>query len=568
EVRAAARVAAEGLQQILDEAARRVAEIEAAKKEWTEEKARWKESRAALKKEADAKAVEPTFAEAQQTIDSALKLLSGTATPLVDFQRKVVEVQSAAQALVESADVLLQEMKGDVLRRSRPSLLSPRFYAQFDAALVRDLAASFSSLTLPASAFFAAKGWIALLQLLSSVVLAYAIRRHASGSKVSERWRFLVRRPYAAGFFGGGTLPMFLYGDMPSIWRLGLMAVIAVAAARLAAGLIQLQWRRRLVYLLTGVLLVEQFLGLIGIPTPLFRLFVAVVGLAGSVLCWWRSRENQRRGASLAYISGLRLGSAVLAAVFIAELGGYSGLGIHLLEASLKTTFTLIFARMLATLARGGLEFLVEHPFARRSSILRRHAHVLLRRTGVVIDVAVAFLALAAILQVWRFYDSVPHAMASIFAFGFTAGETRVTVGLVVAALVVLYGALLVSWLVQRTLDEEVYPRRGVEHGVRISVNHLIEYAFAVVGFLVALSVLGIGVERFAILAGAFGIGIGFGLQNIVNNFVSGLILLFERPIKVGDVVQVDGEWGQIRKVGLRATVVETFDQSEMIVPN
>jgi small-conductance mechanosensitive channel len=74
--------------------------------------------------------------------------------------------------------------------------------------------------------------------------------------------------------------------------------------------------------------------------------------------------------------------------------------------------------------------------------------------------------------------------------------------------------------------------------------------------------------KHFAVLAGAFGIGIGFGLQNIVNNFVSGLILLFERPVKVGDVVVLSGQWGNVRKIGLRSTVVETFDRAEIIVPN
>jgi len=88
------------------------------------------------------------------------------------------------------------------------------------------------------------------------------------------------------------------------------------------------------------------------------------------------------------------------------------------------------------------------------------------------------------------------------------------------------------------------------------------------VGFLVAASVLGFDLKNLTILAGAFGIGIGFGLQTIVNNFVSGLILLFERPIKTGDIIQLDGTWGKIKKLGLRATVVETFDQSEIIVPN
>jgi small-conductance mechanosensitive channel len=88
------------------------------------------------------------------------------------------------------------------------------------------------------------------------------------------------------------------------------------------------------------------------------------------------------------------------------------------------------------------------------------------------------------------------------------------------------------------------------------------------VGFLLALVALGIDLRNITIIGGALGVGIGFGLQGIVNNFVSGLILLFERPIKVGDWVQLGDQWGEISKIGLRATVVKTFDRSEVVVPN
>jgi small-conductance mechanosensitive channel len=85
---------------------------------------------------------------------------------------------------------------------------------------------------------------------------------------------------------------------------------------------------------------------------------------------------------------------------------------------------------------------------------------------------------------------------------------------------------------------------------------------------MMAISLIGLNLTSLAFLTGALGIGVGFGLQNIVNNFVSGLMLLFERPFKVGDMVVVDNETGTVKKIGLRSTVIETFDRSELIVPN
>ncbi|PKL47493.1 MAG: hypothetical protein CVV42_12890 [Candidatus Riflebacteria bacterium HGW-Riflebacteria-2] len=171
-------------------------------------------------------------------------------------------------------------------------------------------------------------------------------------------------------------------------------------------------------------------------------------------------------------------------------------------------------------------------------------------------------------LYVWGLFDNSSHAATAILALGVSFQGVNLTIGLLVSAIVALYLALFASWLIQTILNEEVYPRKKVDRGVGISINRLISYAFVVVGISMAFSTLGIGMQNLTVIIGALGVGIGFGLQNIVNNFASGLILLFERSIKVGDVVQINGEWGLIKNLGLRATVVETFDRSELIVPN
>ncbi|MGB5422427.1 MAG: mechanosensitive ion channel domain-containing protein, partial [Desulfobacterales bacterium] len=88
------------------------------------------------------------------------------------------------------------------------------------------------------------------------------------------------------------------------------------------------------------------------------------------------------------------------------------------------------------------------------------------------------------------------------------------------------------------------------------------------IGFLLALSTLGFEISKITIMLSALGIGIGFGLQGIVNNFVSGLILLFERPVRVGDTIEIDGKFSEIRKIGVRATTVLTRDRADLIIPN
>jgi len=153
-------------------------------------------------------------------------------------------------------------------------------------------------------------------------------------------------------------------------------------------------------------------------------------------------------------------------------------------------------------------------------------------------------------------------------ARSFKVGELQISLEIMVMVALVLYLSIIISWIIQALLDAEIMTPQGLEHGVKFAVKTLIHYSLILVGFLVAISVAGIDMSKFAILAGALGVGIGFGLQNIVNNFISGLILLFERPIKIGDTVTIDDQWGTITRIGLRSTVVETIDRAELIVPN
>jgi small-conductance mechanosensitive channel len=172
------------------------------------------------------------------------------------------------------------------------------------------------------------------------------------------------------------------------------------------------------------------------------------------------------------------------------------------------------------------------------------------------------------VLQTWRVFTTSMEPIYRMLTFGVTIGESRVTLGLVLAAAACLYGALLASRVLQFILMRDVLSRRRVDYGIGISIMRLLHYAIVLIGVLLTLSILGFKLTNLTIIASALSVGIGFGLQTIVNNFVCGLILLFERPIKVGDIIQLGEQWATIRRIGLRATVIQTFDQADIVVPN
>jgi small-conductance mechanosensitive channel len=147
-------------------------------------------------------------------------------------------------------------------------------------------------------------------------------------------------------------------------------------------------------------------------------------------------------------------------------------------------------------------------------------------------------------------------------------GSVHFSLGAVVAFILTIWITLLLSRLLRFFLEEEIYDRFHLARGPAYAVSTLVHYGVLLVGFYIAIAALGADMTKFAILAGAFGVGIGFGLQNVFNNFFSGLILLFERPVQVGDVIEVGNQTGVVRRIGIRASIIALDDKSQLIIPN
>ena len=150
----------------------------------------------------------------------------------------------------------------------------------------------------------------------------------------------------------------------------------------------------------------------------------------------------------------------------------------------------------------------------------------------------------------------------------FQIGEIGISLGHVLVFFVSIYVAFWAAKATRYLLQEEVLTRMSLPRGVGNSVASLTYYAVLLLGGLVALTAAGFKMTQLAFIFGALGVGIGFGLQNVVNNFVSGLILMFERPIQPGDVVEITGTSGRVREIGMRATTIKTFDGADVVVPN
>lgn len=200
--------------------------------------------------------------------------------------------------------------------------------------------------------------------------------------------------------------------------------------------------------------------------------------------------------------------------------------------------------------------------------MVRAHRPLLRRRTKRVLQWVAGAIWALYLLDRLAIRDRVLEGLRAVLDAQLSLGEIDISLSSVLSFVLAVWAAFLISRFIRFVLNEEVFPRTHLSRGIPYAITRAIHFLIIALGFIIAMGVIGMEMTQFTILASAFTIGVGFGLQNIFNNFVSGLIVLFERPVQVGDVIQIDNDIGVVERIGIRATVVRTTNRSEIIVPN
>lgn len=195
-----------------------------------------------------------------------------------------------------------------------------------------------------------------------------------------------------------------------------------------------------------------------------------------------------------------------------------------------------------------------------------------LEQVGVVLSGVVRLSILAAgallIAAPWGVGSTDLFGWLRMPVTGFQLGGITISLTGILSAVLLVVSGFALTHAAQRWLDRDLLPKTRMDDGLKASINTGVGYLGSIVVIVLALAYLGFSLDRLAIVAGALSVGIGFGLQAVISNFVSGVILLAERPIKIGDWVVVGSDQGNVRRISVRSTEIELFDRSTLIVPN
>jgi len=393
----------------------------------------------------------------------------------------------------------------------------------------------------------------------------------AGEEATAESMRILARPGSAAFLIALALLPWFHPLAPVPFRRLGALLVTVPIFRLLPAGL---SGPRRLGLLTLTVAYVLSQVGEMTVSFTLLErlLLIAQILLTGVALRRFSTASDQPRVVGQPRPVVVRgvcgLGLVLLAVALGANVVGNVGLARTLAYATVVSTYTgvilvaavMVFDAILVAFFRARVTHV--------SRIVRAHGAWLRPRIVRAVQLAFMLLWLNLTLRVTQVSDGLSSTFLAVVSTNWSFGSVEMSVGGVLRFVLILWVAVLVARALRFVLQEEILPRVALRPGVPVAIVTGVHYVVVAAGFLLAVAAAGVDFGHLAILAGALSVGLGFGLQNVVNNFVSGIILLFERPITIGDTIEVGTVLGEVRRIGIRSSTIRTYEGAEVIVPN
>jgi len=309
-------------------------------------------------------------------------------------------------------------------------------------------------------------------------------------------------------------------------------------------------------------------------PDILLRIFLLIFSITGLWLFIWlivKKPLSSRYGGSLAYRlfrSLLLIFTILLLISIVANLAGAFRLAEFFTLLPIQITVLAIGIQVTIKVADTIIFLILASNYAQRANVIRDEFDVIYRKTVRLIDLCLWLFFFSTALRIFRLREAVFEWGLELFAAGRKIGNVEFSLGNILILVFVIWLSIMITRIVSHILEKDVFTRVKMSKGVPSTIIMLLKVVLISAGFFLAMAAAGLKLTNLSIVLGAFSVGIGFGLQNIFNNMVSGLILAFERPIKVGDVVQVDELLGTVSSIGLRSSTVRSYEGAEVIVPN
>ncbi len=389
---------------------------------------------------------------------------------------------------------------------------------------------------------------------------------------VNQKEFFFIGRPFSTALILLALVAVLSFSERPSSFGVLMYVVIFVPVLRIMQTLVTpTMLRYYYSFVLINLLL---FYEKHGVGSELVdRTFNLLGTLALIVLMMTFIKSKTLKEADLGFIqkliySMLPITVVLLGVSLMANFYGAVMLAERLSYGISYLIMMVVIFYVLTIMLTAYVVLILRRRISSASNLMERYAKKMERNIVFLIKLAMSLWWGWAVLIVLGLKEKSIVLFNTLLQTAFTVGNVTMTVQSFVDFVMILLGTWAVVKVLNIILTVEVFARIKFPRGVPTAITTTSNYVIVISGILMALTSLGISADQFAIIFGALGVGIGFGLRNIIANFVSGIIMVFERPVQIGDTIEIDSTMGKVQSIGTRSTAIKTFDGSEVIIPN
>jgi small-conductance mechanosensitive channel len=426
---------------------------------------------------------------------------------------------------------------------------------------------------------YAIRIWLNIISFLVIVVLIFILFRnlkHSIPEKDLSRGSAIYKilsRPISAAFLINYVFTSVIFEILPDSIRLINTVILFIPVLLILSDIITGPARKYIYFPIIAALLVQvHSLGYS--DTLISRIFLLLIILFSllvtlSILMRISQREYVLSTRLGKYVYGLlwamfgimllSLVSVIIGAVLLAEFITY---------ASIRSSALALILYALSVALNSIIISLLHSKRLKEMNLIKQHYNIILRRMFNIINFISIVLWVIFTLRFFTFWDEIYKGIKNVLTYTLKVGTVNLSLGNIIIFVFIIWFTLWISSLIRIIFEEEVAPKVKLKRGVPGAISLIVRISLITIGFLIAIAAAGVEMSKLAILLGALGVGIGFGLQNIFNNLISGIILAFERPINEGDIIEIGSYTGVVKEIGIRSSTIRTAEGAEVIIPN
>ncbi len=543
-------------------------------------KAIWKRTYDKAKKEKAPKDLLESIRNVQKQLDLKGKDLYKRSNTLLTYQSKIAEINIELSDIVVKLDDALNHRRTQILTRDAPPLWAVVIESPDTVSLTNQVEDIWQLYIRSVTSFVETESDKVIYDLLLYILIflfVYGLK-YFSRSIVTEdsAVQFAIKlldRPIAVSFLIFLIFSSLLYTEAPEVLKSFFKIVMLIPLLRILVHIINPMLKPPL-YGLAILFLLNQFQRIAVTDSFLGRfilLLLTVFAIAG--LIWIIKKKIleesfEGRKALGSVLFGVRVALTLISLALIGNILGYVSLADLLVSGTLNVIYiAILLFTGVSILNALMILFLKTKPALKLRVVQYQHEKVQ-TTSRKIIRLGAIIIWLLAVLNSYNISDPVLLWLSETLNRKWEIGSFSMTLINILVFIGSIWASVIISRTVRFFLEGDILPRIKLPRGVPGAISSLTTYSILTLGILVALFGLGLDLSKLTILVGALGVGIGFGMQDLVNNFISGLILIFERPIQVGDAISVADISGRVQSIGIRSSIIRNWSGADVIVPN